>query len=174
MHREAWGCCKGQSLKGDPKWRHKFRASARLLRLLVCSTSNQNILVPTLSQPVQSTLPGPNNNAWVPLPLQEKSHSFLFFTTPGSTPWCNMVCKMKVKLRRQIFPCHHRFHACATENLSSKHCIPLCHLIAGGFMVFFAISRVSSFETDDDTATDDLVGTGQEKDYCMLHRTTLM
>ena len=39
-------------------------------------------------------------------------------------------------------------------------------------MVFSAISRVSSFEADDDT--HDLVAAGQEKNYSMLHRTTLM
>ena len=39
-------------------------------------------------------------------------------------------------------------------------------------MVLSTISRVTLFEADDDT--DDLVGAGQENNYCMLHRTTLM
>ena len=93
------------------------------------------------------------------------------FSPLQAPPWRNTVCKMKVKLRCQIFPCHH-FHACATENPSSKHpCISLS-LNSWCLMVFSAISRASLFEADDDT--DDPVAAGQEKHYSMLHRTTLM
>ena len=37
----------------------------------------------------------------------------------------------------------------------------LCHLIAGGLMVFSYVSRVSSFEVGD--STDDLFGAGKEE-----------
>ena len=47
-----------------------------------------------------------------------------------------------------------------------------CRLIAGGFTVFSAVSRVSSFEADDDT--DDSVSDGQENKDCMLCCTILV
>ena len=64
------------------------------------------------------------------------------------------------------------------ENLSSGQALfysfIFCHLItdAGGFIIFSAISKVSSSEADDDT--DDSVSTGWEKNDCSytsLHHT---
>ena len=51
------------------------------------------------------------------------------------------------------------------KKLSYKHyCTPLSFVVAGGLVVFSAVSRVSSFEEEADNDAEDLVGAGQEKE----------
>ena len=145
------------------EFRNDFRASARLLRLLVCSTTTSNkqskILVPTLSQPVQSTLHRPNN---------------VLGFSPPSPPPTHKVMLLPLKKKKFCSPplAQHKGHTVIPDYAVSMSSSCLCHgksvfqallhsfifccLIAGGLIIFSAVSRVSSFEVDNDT--NDLVG----------------
>ena len=134
------------------------RASARLLRLSAhTSGNNKTILVPTFSQPVQSTLLGllmcplplPNKTCYIVmlLPLFKINfgvhHSSLHLAQHGlqneghaDTP------DMSVSMSSSCL-CHRK----VTQGL--LYYFIFCCLIAGGLMVFSVVSRVSSFEEDD-------------------------
>ena len=110
------------------EFRNDFRASARLLRLLVCSTSNKQskILVPTLSQPVQSTLHRPNNVLGFSPPSPPPTHKVMLLPLKKKNSVLRHWHNTKVTLWYQTMQCQCHLHACAMGNLSSKHyCTPL-------------------------------------------------
>ena len=82
-----------------------------------------------------------------------------------------MVYKMKVTLRHQTFQFQRHLHASAMENLLPSVVVLfyVLSLNSWWFVVFSAVSRVSSFEAGNDT--DNLVSARREKQqlYASLH-----
>ena len=121
------------------------------LRLGTHSTGNLKKILYQPSQPIQSTLHkggSPDNVFKV---------KFLF--TTAVSPLTQHSLQTTVMPRRQTFHCQCCLHAYI-----------LCCLTAGGLMVFSAVSRVSSFEADNDT--DNSVDPGWENTdiiYASLH-----
>ena len=92
-----------------------------------------------------------------------------------------MVCKKKVTLRHQTLQFQHHLHSsCQCHGKSViqvlLYSFMFCRLVntnnSWWFVVFAAVSKVSSFEAGNDT--DNLVSARWENNNCMLHCNVLM